>query len=245
VSETTQKPAGLLQSAIAALSGRKEAKPEAPGADPQLPPVLAKIRALRQERAKLHQAAKEERDRAAGLSEQLKKLDKDRAAALLDARLNGGPAAAQRAAELGAQSAAAERERADAEVVAEGIDQRIQEIGAQIDGLAGDYLAVLSERLNAMYVDAMARYNEVAPAAAAAIVRVAAIRRAMIELGAGNSNGWSGEAFLPGMSPGAGAHIPPLLAAGSGEFDRAASAHKATVLGELYAAGFSGGRKSL
>lgn len=245
MSETQKKPAGLLQGVMAKLGGGKEEKPEAPGTDKQLPPVLVKIRALREERAKLHLAAKEERDRAAGLTGQLKQLDKDRAAALLDARINGGSAATQRAADLGAQSAAVERERADAEVVAEGLDQRIQEIGAQIDGLAGEYLVALSGRLNAMYADAMNRYNEVAPAAVAAIVRVAAIRRAMIELGAGNSNGWSGEAFLPGMSPGAGAHIPPLLAAGSGEFDRIASAHKDSVLGELYAAGFSGGRKSL
>lgn len=178
-----------------------------------------------------------EDDRAVELTERLKEAETERVDALTAARLGGG-GGSQRIEKLSATRDALRGQIADAEAVASKMRVERLEFAARIDPLKRAYRAEVDAFLTVLYGRLMLRYVELAPEIAATVLQVAAVRRVMISHRCGNSNGWSGEVLLPGMKPGVGASIPPILAAGSREFDQAATNAESEVLETVHEAGF-------
>ena len=178
-----------------------------------------------------------EEDRAEELTEQLKATESERIDVLTAERLLPG-GRSQHLEALSTKRDGLRGQIADAEAVANKLREERIDFAAKIDPLNRAYRAEVEAFLTVLYGRLMTRYAELAPEVAAAVLQVAAVRRAMISRGIGNSNGWSGEVFLPGMKPGDGTAIPPILAAGSPEFNRAVSRAESEVLESVRAAGY-------
>lgn len=238
------------RSMFASLKSLFVSRPDRPAAEPDMGRALAasqrasaseildRLKAMLAQRERAHGIAEAERLRVGELEERLESMGAERIGVLTAARIEGGEEAKARADDLTAQCEAVRREIADAKAIESNLRSMQEDLGRQIDAMKPAYRHAVGGVLDALYAEAMARYNESAPSVAAAALRVAAIRRVMVRHGCGNSNGWSGEIHLPGMKPGIGSGIAPILVAGSAEFDRAATGMEANVLRAIQEAGF-------
>lgn len=224
-----------LKKLVAPLLGRGDS---GSGGSAEVSPTAMRLTALFDERRRIGRLADAEDERAAALAQRLEAAEAARIAALTTARLNGLEDPSQGADELNAQSEAIRREIADAGAVARNLRAALAGLMEQSDGLKASYRMEVDAFLTSLYARSMQRYNELAPEVAATVLQVAAIRRVMIAQRCGNSNGWSGEVLLPGMKPRVGAMIPPILAAGTKEFDEAATRAQGEVMEAVREAGF-------
>ena len=114
--------------------------------------------------------------------------------------------------------------------------RRLDELNAQIIAMKREYDQALAALLDRRYAEAMQQYNALAPALKNAVLRVAAIRRAMMQHMLGNTSGWHGEILLPGMEPKQGKYIAPIL--DGAELDRDPDFLVLNINEEIRAAGF-------
>jgi hypothetical protein len=211
--------------------------------------TIQKLKALMDERARVRSLLDEEGERVAELKKKLAALDAERLDALTDARLkpNGSQATDARLKPNGSQGRGAEllaecsklrQEISDADSVAARLNDRVKQIGWEIDALKVPYRCDVGAFLTALHDQLIERYNELAPGVAEVVLQIAALHRVMMLYQAGNSNGWDGSILLPGMKAGNGDYIAPMLQGSSEAFGREANDRTRGVLDELGAAGF-------
>lgn len=215
INESEKKP--VMQRLARFFDGGGSAVARSPESE-----TLSRLRALSEERGRVRSLVAAEEKRAEALSEQLRKKDAERIDSLTEARLSGADADSPQLETSQADLAALRRGIEEAAAVAGRLRARLSDVEAALKKSKYDYERELTALLDNLYEQAMGRYNDLAPAVAQAILEVAAIRRVMMSLRLGNTNGWTGEVLLPGMEPRQGALVPPVLQGSSREFaDRA------------------------
>lgn len=186
--------------------------------------TLSRLHTLTEEMNRIRSLIADEQKRAESLNEELERKGEARVQALTDARLRGAHSddVALATLELEIDATDLERKIRDTRLVAQKLEANLSQAVSEFNSLQSEYLMELAAFLDGLYVDAMQEYNRVAPLVAKAVLEVAAIRRTMIHFRVGNTNGWNGEVYLPGMQPKQGASVPPVLDVSSGEYlDRA------------------------
>lgn len=196
------------------------------------------IRALMTERGQLEGLREGESEKADSLNTQLKDLDSARVEALTDHRVSGGGGASEKAQALLAQSNAVRQELNDIQAVVNGIDRRIADLENQMEPLKRRYQVDMGAFLGDIYHQLAAHYQELAPEVGETLLQIAAVRRVMLRYLAGNTNGWDGRALLPGIQPGEGRYIKPLLDADSSQFANGANERMEEIFKQMRSAGF-------
>lgn len=179
-----------------------------------------------------------EEERQADLSTAAEEKDRERIDALTDARLNGWEIDLQLADGFATAAEALRRQVKESSAVADRLRERVGPLNGEISALRQAVETQLTAFIDDLYEKQIAQYNEQARELAKTVLKIAAIVRVMLDRRAGNSNGWSGEIFLPGMEARRGTYIPPLLDGASQEFDRAANQRVADIWELVEAAGF-------
>lgn len=118
------------------------------------------------------------------------------------------------------------------------IEARLLAIETEIGSATQRHQAELGGFLTALYEEVAEDYMEKAPEVAELLLRINAVRRAMMVCLAGNSNGFRDDAVLPRCEPGNGATLSPLYGGGSRDETEKISAYTDAILKQLSAAGF-------
>ncbi len=201
--------------------------------------LIKRLEQLTTERDRLRDLIAAENERVSTLGEQLRDKEVARINALADARLNGSEPDRQRAESLLVDATVARRQIEESSAVAGRLRERLDALNAELETLRAAYRRELAAFLEALYASAMEKYNAVAPEVAQTVIEVAAIRRVMMACRLGNTNcGWDGAILLPGMRPGEGRHVPPILDGGGAVYAAAADARAGAVAQVLREAGF-------
>lgn len=214
---------------------------KAPAAAEVSSETIRRLAELNAENRRLLGIAGTEAARAAECGERIAQIEKDRGALLIRARVDGDAAAGEEAARLAREVDELRRGVADANAVAANVTERAAAVRGEIESLRYAYGRERGACLDALHARAIERYNSLAPQVRDAVIEVAAIHRVMMELRVGNSNGWNGRVYLPGMEAGNGGEIPPILDGAEGGHRRAAEECKARVYEALREAGFTQG----
>lgn len=190
------------------------------------------------ERSRLRMLAAEETARVSELDAQLTALNVQRIDALTEDRVSSNPESKATAEALLADCARVRQEIEDASLVKENIGLRIHTLDQEIAPLKAKYRGELGAYLSGIYRGHIEDYNKLAPELAETIYKIAATARVMRRYLAGDSSGWDGTVLLPGMQAGNGRTIPPILDAGSREFEDDANSRMEAILEQLKEAGF-------
>ncbi|MBI3043585.1 MAG: hypothetical protein HYY78_12265 [Betaproteobacteria bacterium] len=200
--------------------------------------TIAQIRKVMDERSRLFALRDQELEKLDSLGRRASELDAARVEALTEHRVSADSAAGEKAGGLLKQVAEIRQEMNDADAVAARLDKRAKELDIEIEPLKRMYQGDLGLFLCEVYGRLSEHYEKHAREAGEAVVTIAALHRVMMRYQTGNSNGWDGSLQLPSIVPGQGNTIPPLFAAGSSNFSRAASERMEEIIEQMRAAGF-------
>jgi len=202
-------------------------------------PTAARLRELLQERARIYELRASEEARAEQLGATAAAKDKERLDAITNAKLAEAEIDRAHVDGLLRQANECRRLSAEAAAVVGRIDERAAALGLDIEALQLSYRNELAGFLDALYGGLMQRYTELVPELAETVLQLAAVRRVMLSEHLGDTNGWSGEIFLPQMRQGEGKTLEPMLDGASHGFAVLADARVREVHRMMREAGFA------
>lgn len=200
--------------------------------------VVSQIGALMNEHQRLVGLRDDEVEKTDSLNARLRELEGGRVEALTEHRVSGDVRAREKASNLLEQANKIREELNDVQAIAGGIERRIADLDGRMEPLKRMYSVAMGAFLNAIYRQLSDRYNQLAPEVSEIVLQIGALRRVMLRYLAGNTNGWDGRVLLPGIEPGEGRYIKPVLDADSADFARAANERMDQIFEQMRSAGF-------
>lgn len=236
-----------LSKALREIFMRPNAQQPAEAGDEERPAPLEhdasksrhELNRVNDERQHLRTVHREEVNRKAELEALLEIIEAQRVDALARHRMTGDAKDGELAHQLLTRTKAIRQDIVDSAAVAERIQAKVREIEAEREHRLQIYRTDFGALLDLQMANAADEYRKRAEEAAEAIILIAAIQKLMIRYGAGNSNGFWGQAHLPQIVAGDGRAHPAILDAGNRQFAESVGRRMDEMLDRLRELGYS------